>query len=146
VTVATKNKKGKVKTFQWYRNRAEVRSAAATVRAKAQVETKSGRRKSWTKMRLGHATEMKTKSESGVKHELEMKSGRGLLVQIKDNTPVLLQTQNLSKKRSCARDLDGAQSLHYWRRKIQSPSVSFVAQSINRSPLNFKAQTKKLSR
>jgi hypothetical protein len=83
----------------------------ATVKAKAQVETKSGRRKSWTKMRLGHATEKKTKSESGVKHELEMKSGHGLLAQIEDNTPVLLHTQNLSKK--CARDLDGAQSLHY---------------------------------
>jgi hypothetical protein len=102
VTVATKNKKGKVKTFQWYRNRDEVRSAAATVRAKAQVETKSGRRKSWTKMRLGHATEKKTKSESGVK--LEMKSGHGLLAQIEDNTPVLLHTQNLSKKKElCAR-------------------------------------------
>jgi hypothetical protein len=50
-------------------------------------------------MRLGHTTKTKTKSESGVKHELEMKSGRGLLAQIEDNTPVLLQTQNLSKKK-----------------------------------------------
>jgi hypothetical protein len=40
-------------------------------------------------MRLGHATETKTESESGVKHELEMKSGRGLLAQFEDNTPVL---------------------------------------------------------
>jgi hypothetical protein len=53
---------------------------------------------------LGHATKRKTKFESGVKHELEMKSGRGLLAQFEDNTPVLLQTQNLSKKKElCTR-------------------------------------------
>jgi hypothetical protein len=62
-------------------------------------------------MRLGHATETKTESESGVKHELEMKSGCGLLAQFEDNTPVLRQTQNLRKKEGlCARS--GRQKLN----------------------------------
>jgi hypothetical protein len=49
-------------------------------------------------MRLGHVTEKKTKSESGVKHELEMKSGHGLLAQIEDNTPVLRQSRKIRAK------------------------------------------------